>query len=151
MNKKTQGVNARLPRVTAATQEAAIFAALATGTETHEAIAARMGCSRVHVSRVAGRMRGEIEAEASKTKQAAIDGPVLARQRAADAMPEAVDAIIDIMRKGDPEDAVRLAAAKTLCDRGGVPVRSEIDAAIATDPDRLIRLRAMLRAKGDDE
>ncbi len=145
MTKRSQSVT-KQPR------DAAIFAALASGAETHQAIADRMGLSREKVSRVASEHREAIVAEAAKTKQAAIDGPAQARQKAADATPRAIGTMIEIMDgDGAPGDAVRLAAAKALCDRGGVPVRSEIDAAIATDPDRLIRLRAMLRAKGDDE
>ncbi len=142
----------KLQPVTMGVRDAAIFAALASGCETHQAIADRLGLSREHVSRAAAKHRKAIEAEAAKTMQAAVDGPAQARQKAADATPRAIGTMIEIMDgDGAPGDAVRLAAAKALCDRGGVPVRSEIDAAIATDPDRLIRLRAMLRAKGDDE
>jgi hypothetical protein len=108
-------------------RDATIFAALAAGDSTHEQIAERLGVSRQHVSRVAVSHRDELEAEAAKTKAAAIVGPDLARKRARDAAPEAVDKIVAVMREEvDPSMAGHvLAAAKTLLDRAGVPAEAK--------------------------
>jgi ParB-like chromosome segregation protein Spo0J len=145
-------MNKRLQPATKSTKDAAIYAALAAGAETHQAIADRLGCSRVHVSRVAAEHRADLDAAASLTMKAAIDGPAKARQMASDATPRAIEVAIEIM-DADPADPsaanVRLAAAKTVMDRGGVPVRTEIDATISADPERLARLRALLGAKGE--
>jgi hypothetical protein len=146
-------VTTRALRVTTKTKEAIVFAALAGGVETQGAIAERLGLSRERVSRMAAKHRAALDAEAAKTKQAALAGPMLARQKALEATPEAIDTMIEIMRAkdglGDPinTDAapVRLAAAKAICDRGGVPARTEIDATVGADPIRLARLAAMLR------
>lgn len=135
----------RSQSVTKGVRDAAIFAALATGAETHQQIADRMGCSREHVSHVARDHRERIEAATESTMQAAIDGPARARQMAADATPRAVEVLLELM-DGDTngDGAIRIAAAKTLLDRGGVPVRTAIEATVAADPERLARLAAML-------
>jgi hypothetical protein len=144
-------VTTRSPRVTAGTKEAMVFAALAGGVESQSAIAVRLGLSREHVSRLAAKHRATLDAEAAKTKQAAIDGPARARQMAADATPRAIEVLLELMDPdGSGEDVdrsdgnVRLAAAKTLLDRGGVPVRTAIEATVSADPERLARLAAML-------
>lgn len=118
-------------------RDALIMAALASGTETQDQIARRLGFSRQHVSKIANEHRAEIEAEAAKTKEAAIVGPARARQMAADATPRAIEVLVELMdgdssgdEKGNGKDGpTRIAAAKTILDRGGVPARTDVDIA----------------------
>jgi hypothetical protein len=143
-------VTTRAPRVTAETKEAAIFAALAGGVESQSAIAVRLGVSREHVSRSAAKHRAILDAEAAKTKQAAIDGPSKARRDAADATPECIAyarAVVNGTEDlSDPAVVnVRLAAARLLLDRGGVPAKTDLSHTLDVTPEKLERVMTMAR------
>ncbi len=138
----------RLPRIAKGPQEAAIFAALSTGSETHTQIAERLGCTRQHVSRVASKMRDEIEGAAASTRQAVIDGAVEAKRLAREAGPDIMRTLIGFATAQVPSAAeladldpeTRLAilarlpdvadmtrAGIAVLDRGGVPAKVEAD------------------------
>jgi transposase-like protein len=136
--------------VTKPVRDAAIYAALSTGAETHEAIARRLNVSRQTVSRCAVEHRADLDAEAAKTKQAAIAGPVRARALAEESTPEAIEYARGVMNgTEDLSDVavvnVRLAAAKMLLDRGGVPARADLSHTVDVTPEKLERVMAMAR------
>jgi hypothetical protein len=96
-----------------------------------ETVAKACGVERTIVSRWAAEVRDEANARVTETMAGAVDGAAKARAAASSATPEAIDVVVEIMRNIDagPGDNVRLAAAKTILDRGGVPVRTDVDIA----------------------
>lgn len=144
-----KGLSGREREPSSAAKRARALEMLANG-EPASAIAAALGVSEKTIQNWRSQGRAEILAAADERTAGIVDGAVEARKRLAAATPNAVAVVLELM-DGDAEDpqaaAVRLRAATTVLDRGGVPVLTKLEhSGEVVSEATLAKLRAALEA-----